>query len=106
MFLLLCVVAIRSEDTRPWMHYQKDFVQLYAARHCQAQGSDGEERYQRDSALAARDRRGLASAKPEIAQIYLEDLKVADRCTTCHRGIDNPLFEDAPQPFAPIRARC
>ena len=31
-FLLLCVVAIHSEETRPWMRYQEEFNQLYVAR--------------------------------------------------------------------------
>ena len=32
LFLLLCVVAIRSEETQPWMRYQSEFKQLYTTR--------------------------------------------------------------------------
>jgi len=99
VFLLLCVAAIRSEDTKPWMQYQAEFNQLTVAR---ATAKLREATARNDTAAQARWQRvadEAAHAKPEIAQIYLEDIKVADRCTTCHRGIDTPLFADAPQPF-------
>jgi mono/diheme cytochrome c family protein len=99
IFLLLCVVAIHSEETQPWMRYQTEFKQLYVAR-ATARLHDAEAR--KDAAEITRWQRVLdevSHAQPEIAQIYLEDVKVADRCTTCHRGIDNPLFQDAAQPF-------
>jgi cytochrome c2 len=34
-----------------------------------------------------------------IRQIWLPDLGRVDRCTTCHLGIDDPVFTTAPQPF-------
>jgi mono/diheme cytochrome c family protein len=37
--------------------------------------------------------------KEKIQQIYLQDLNEADRCITCHQGIDKPGFSDKPQPF-------
>lgn len=99
LFLLLCVVAIHSEETRPWMTVQGEFKKLYAER-ATAKLHEAESR--KDEAETARWRRVIdevSQSRPEIAQVYLEDLKVADRCTTCHRGIDNSLFQDAPQPF-------
>ncbi len=99
IFLLLCVVAIHSEETQPWMRYQSEFKQQYIAL-ATAKLHDAESR--KDAAEITRWQRVLdevTHAQPEIAQIYLEDVKVADRCTTCHRGIDNPLFKDAAQPF-------
>jgi mono/diheme cytochrome c family protein len=99
LFLLLCVAAIRSEETKPWMQYQTEFNQLYVTR---ATAKLQEAASHNDAAAQTRWQRVIdeeSHAKPEIAQIYLEDIKVADRCTTCHRGIDNPLFADAPQPF-------
>jgi hypothetical protein len=99
LFLLLCVVAIHSEETRPWVTFQEEFNRLYAER-ATAKLQEAESR--KDAAETARWRRVLdevSQSRPEIAQVYLADLQVADRCTTCHRGIDNPLFQDAPQPF-------
>jgi mono/diheme cytochrome c family protein len=99
LFLLLCVVAIRSEETRPWMRYQEEFKELHLTR---ATAKLHEAETRNDAAEKARWQRVIdevSHTQPQIAQIYLEDLKVADRCTTCHRGIDSPLFQDAPQPF-------
>jgi mono/diheme cytochrome c family protein len=99
IFLLLCVVAIRSEETKPWMRYQEEFRDLYVKR-ATAKLHDAEAR--KDAAETARWQHVIddaTHAQPEVGQIYLDDLKVTDRCTTCHRGIDNPLFQDAPQPF-------
>lgn len=99
VFLLLCVVAIHSEETKPWMRFQEEFNQLYLTR---ARAKLQEAQAHQDANETARWQRvveEVAHTQPEIAQVYLEDLKVADRCITCHRGIDNPLFKDAPQPF-------
>ena len=99
MFLVLCVVAIRGEETRPWMHFQEEFKSLYVTR---ATAKLQEATARQDAAEQARWQRvvdEVSHSQPEIAQVYLEDLKVADRCMTCHRGIDNPLFQDAPEPF-------
>lgn len=41
----------------------------------------------------------LAPALPEIRQIWLTDIDRVDRCTTCHLGVDDPAFVDAPHPF-------
>lgn len=99
IFLLLCVVAIHSEETRPWMAYQEQFRELYTSV---ARTKLEEARSKGDADEQGRWQRvldELSQFKPEIAQVYLDDLKIADRCTTCHKGIDNPLFADAPQPF-------
>jgi mono/diheme cytochrome c family protein len=34
-----------------------------------------------------------------LRQIWLPDLGRVDRCTTCHLGIDDPAFAEAPLPF-------
>ena len=48
-----------------------------------------------------KDPHALSLAPPlgDIQQIWLRDLDRVDRCTTCHLGIDDPAFADAPQPF-------
>jgi len=35
----------------------------------------------------------------KIRQIWNRELGVADRCTTCHLGVDNPDMKEAPEPF-------
>ncbi len=34
-----------------------------------------------------------------IQQVYVKSLKRADRCVSCHRGVENPLMAEAEQPF-------
>jgi len=44
----------------------------------------------------------VRAKRPKIEQIVNNDLKVVDRCQTCHMGIDRKGFEDTkkyPQPF-------
>lgn len=42
----------------------------------------------------------LADAPLKIDQVWLPTVNNrADRCMTCHKGVGNPLFKDAPQPF-------
>jgi mono/diheme cytochrome c family protein len=46
-------------------------------------------------------KRLLADYRPDIDQIWIPDMGVVDRCTTCHQGISQPSLMDAsvPQPF-------
>ncbi len=37
--------------------------------------------------------------KPGIVQRYLPKLGKTDRCETCHLGVEDPRFKDAPQPY-------
>ena len=99
LFLVLCVVAIRSEEAEEWMRYHDEFSQLYADR---ARAKLEEAVRTNDTREVARWQRIVDEAvrlEPEVKQVYLEEIKVADRCLTCHLGIDNPLFEDAKEPF-------
>ncbi|OFV86546.1 MAG: hypothetical protein A3J75_03695, partial [Acidobacteria bacterium RBG_16_68_9] len=99
VFLALCLWAIRGEEARPWMWYQEKFKKLYVAA-VTAKRLDAEQRG--DATETTRWQRVIdevSQQPPEIAQIYLEELQVADRCSTCHAGIDNQLFREAPQPF-------
>ncbi|MFQ5744660.1 MAG: c-type cytochrome [Acidobacteriota bacterium] len=41
----------------------------------------------------------LASIQAGAIQDYIREASIVDRCRTCHRGIDNPLMADAPQPY-------
>jgi mono/diheme cytochrome c family protein len=62
-------------------------------------------RYKRDYASFAQTRpdtkRLLADFHPGIDQIWIPDMGVVDRCTTCHQGITQPSLAGAavPQPF-------
>ncbi len=69
---VLCYLLIREEGSREWTKYQDEFHVLYA---------------------------DLPASKAGLKQIFLPEANLRDLCTTCHMGIDNPLFVDAPPPF-------
>lgn len=41
----------------------------------------------------------VAGTPLKVKQVWNQSLDRADRCTTCHGGIDNPAFENEPQPY-------
>lgn len=50
----------------------------------------------------ASDEAALHSAREmslQHQQLYLPELSVIDRCTTCHLGVENPTMADAPAPL-------
>ncbi|HWT81950.1 MAG TPA: c-type cytochrome, partial [Candidatus Methylomirabilis sp.] len=83
-FVLLGVAAIR-DGKQEWKHYQAGYKELLLGKI----GRD------RNPALYER----VAAMKPEIKQVVIDEWKAVDRCTTCHMGIDDPLFAGARQPL-------
>ena len=86
LLFVLCSLAILGllgfsvyqEETPEWAKYQRQFYQLQAKNL-------GDPK--------------MASLPLEIKQTWNQELGRADRCTTCHMGIDKPSFADAPQPL-------
>ncbi|RIK73364.1 hypothetical protein DCC62_17540, partial [candidate division KSB1 bacterium] len=64
--------------TPEWKTYQAEFRDLVAEKL-------GPER--------------AASAPTGLQQIYVKELNQADRCVTCHQGIEWKGLESAPEPF-------
>ena len=57
-------------------------------------------RLQQEKARDAGSVEKSTSAYPiELRQVFLKDWNRVDRCVSCHVGIDNPAFRDAPQPL-------
>ena len=83
--VLFGVAAIR-DGKREW----KDYQAIYKATLLEKIGRD------RNPALYQR----IADEKPEIKQVVVDEWKAVDRCTTCHLGIEDPLFAGAKQPYA------
>lgn len=101
ILLLLSVAAGHGEEPPPWARYQKEFAQLYAQR---AAAKLQDARSRNDAAETARWERAAAEAAKSqtgVVEIRLDGIETPDRCTTCHRGIDDPLMQDAPQPLRP-----
>ncbi|MDF1566062.1 MAG: c-type cytochrome [Deltaproteobacteria bacterium] len=79
--LLLAAVTVWAvhdelETRRPWKAHQRAFFALEVRRGAEGLPSRGGER------------------QPELSQIWLPELDVVDRCTSCHLGIDRPDYGD------------
>lgn len=77
LFVLLGFVFWK-ETTPDWKGYQRTFWEMLAEK-------TGDPGYKRQPL--------------KINQLWIAELNRADRCTSCHLGIENPAFVDAPQPF-------
>jgi len=78
--VLLAMAAFEENFTADWRVHQADYARLL-------------------------NEKAVADGKPgvtyvsDVHQIYLEGLGRVDRCISCHVGIDDPSFADAPQPL-------
>lgn len=76
--LILLGVAAYQDGNPEWHAYQRQYNKMMAEKLSRPE---------------------LATMKLEIKQIWNHELNRPDRCTTCHMGIENPLFADAKQPY-------
>ncbi len=99
LFLLTVAYALYVESNRPWQDLQEQFKQLYAERVTKLLHEAESQKAAPEQARWQRVLDELGRRQPALAQLYIEELKVVDRCTTCHQAIENPLFEKDPHPF-------
>ena len=80
-FLIVLAISPTRDYLRDWRRYERDYVRLAESR--------------------PDTKRLLADFHPEIEQIWIPQMQVVDRCTTCHQGITLPSLLDSsvPQPF-------
>ena len=80
-FLIVLAISPARDYLRDWRRYERDYVRFAESR--------------------PDTKRLLADFRPEIDQIWIPQMQVVDRCTTCHQGITRPSLADAsvPQPF-------
>jgi hypothetical protein len=85
LFVASCVAilgllgfSVYKEETPEWAKFQREFYQLQAKKL---------------------DDPKMAGLPLGIKQTWNNDLGRADRCTTCHMGIDKPSFATEPQPL-------
>jgi mono/diheme cytochrome c family protein len=81
VFLLALAISPVRDFLKEWKHYKRAYVGFAQTR--------------------PDTKRLLADYRPQINQIWLPELGVVDRCTTCHQGITQASLLDAsvPQPF-------
>jgi len=77
---LLCLLGfvVYQEEKPEWESYQRQFYQLQVKKTADPK---------------------MAGVPLGIKQIWNQELGRADRCITCHMGIDKASFVDAPQPL-------
>ncbi|HKO03354.1 MAG TPA: c-type cytochrome [Candidatus Acidoferrales bacterium] len=81
VFLATLAISPVKDLQREWKHYKRGYVRLAEQR--------------------PDTKRLLADVHPDIDQIWLPEMNVVDRCTTCHQGMTQPSLDDASvqQPF-------
>ena len=81
VFLAVLAISPIKDWRREWKLYKRSYVRFAQNR--------------------PDTKRLVADYSPNIDQIWLPNMNVTDRCTTCHQGITQPTLADAsvPQPF-------
>ncbi len=80
--LALFGLTVALEYTAEWRSYQHEYIELAIGREKNPDTAET-----------------LRHTPIKILQVWNEELGVTDRCITCHMGVDNPAFKDAPEPF-------
>jgi len=88
--------AIWQHNHRPWVRYQREF---YVQKEKLLLEAKNRARDGTESKRLDREIQKIRATSPQVQQIALSHLNWADRCTTCHLGIEDPQFSNAPQPF-------
>lgn len=78
----LFVLTVAKEYTPEWRAYQSEYIKQLIQKETNPE------------TIATLKRKPI-----KIKQIWNHELGIADRCTSCHMAVDNPLFKDAPEPF-------
>jgi mono/diheme cytochrome c family protein len=79
IFLVFFLLLILKENDPPYLSYQKEFKELLMQK-----------------AVSESD---IADFQIRVRQRWIKNLDRADRCETCHLGVEDPRFKDSPQPF-------
>jgi mono/diheme cytochrome c family protein len=81
LFVIALAISPVKDLLREWKRYKRDYVSFAQTR--------------------PDTKRLLADYHADIDQIWIPDLGIVDRCTTCHQGITQPSLLDASvaQPF-------
>jgi cytochrome c2 len=80
--LLLFGLTVKKEFVAEWRDYQQEYIQMQIDKESNPEVVST-----------------LKKTPIKIKQIWNPELGIADRCTTCHLGVDDPAFKDAAEPF-------
>jgi len=93
----LCV--FKMERKKEWIAYQREFGAMYEEKILEKMDAPAVSEDPLANAKWKRRRQEIQSEQPRLRRVYLPDAGVRDLCATCHLGVDNSLFSDAPEPF-------
>lgn len=81
LFVIVLAISPVKDSLKEWKTYKKDYVRFAQTRPDTKQL--------------------LSDFNPGIDQIWIPEMRVIDRCTTCHQGISQQSLQDQniPQPF-------
>jgi mono/diheme cytochrome c family protein len=99
VFTALSLHVFRKETQKEWVAYQREFQAMYEQK---VQEKIADPKISGDPVELAKWEKQFREARaqrPHLRRVYLPDAEVRDLCTSCHLGIDSPLFVDAPEPF-------
>ncbi len=80
--VVLLLLAVGQERRGEWKSYQAQYISFLE-----------------EMASTPEEKESARATRPRIAQVVVVDRSRTDRCTTCHAGVDDPRFADAPQPL-------
>ncbi|HYA89222.1 MAG TPA: c-type cytochrome [archaeon] len=80
-FVIVLAISPVKDLRREWKRYKREYVRFAQTR--------------------PDTKKLLADFRPDIDQIWIPEMGVVDRCTTCHQGISQPSLAGpgVPQPF-------
>lgn len=103
LVLTVLMFLVEFETTRPWKGIQRDFAdldqQLTEDALAKAQALPESDEKAEEIKRLTKHVEKLDSFTPTIKQTWLTHFDTADRCTTCHLGVEASQFADAEQPF-------
>lgn len=80
--LSLFGLTVGKEFTAEWRSYQSTYIQMQIEKEKNPETLES-----------------LKATPIKILQVWNPELGVTDRCVSCHLGVDNPAFKDAPEPY-------
>jgi len=99
IFAALSLCVFKRETQKEWIDYQREFSAMYEEKVLEKLNDPATSADPLAKKKWQKQLREIRSERPRLRRIYLPDAHIRDLCTTCHMGIDNPLFVDASEPF-------
>jgi mono/diheme cytochrome c family protein len=91
--------VFKKENDREWIGFQLEFRKIYEEKILEQLQTPEIANDELARGKWEKQLREVQTTPPHLRRIFLPDANVRDLCTTCHLGVNNPLFVDAREPF-------